>query len=204
VELVDDAPPRAFAIDLLTGEVVAEEALEARPEVRPDGIWPLSAEGAARSVLRDGQTFLAPNDAGGSRLLRLHCPEVVWHTAEAKIELQRWGARLLIDLSALTATLIQGEAAVEVHGECVRVLAVYARARLDRGEDGWLRPAEAYRAWRKLGGSAQSPQQRVEWERARLRGRLARMGVASVDRLFELSREGETMRTQLAVDVEFV
>lgn len=203
-ELVDDQPPRPFAIDLLTGEPLSEEAFEARAEVRPDGVWPLGDEAWPREPLADGQTFLAPQDEGGLQVLRVHRPEAVCHTAEATIDLQRSGARWLIELAGLTATVIQGAASVEVRGECVRVLAVYARARADGPGDGWLRPADAHRAWRKLGGSRDSPQQRVEWERARLRGRLARQGVASVDRLFELSREGDTIRTRLAVDAELV
>ena len=135
-------------------------------------------------------------------MLRAHVPGVLTHTAETRVDLARAGVTLEIDPDLARATFLQGSASVEVHGECVRVLSVYARARLaDLPEGGWLRPAEAWEAWVALGGNAASPTRRVEWERARLRGRLARAGVGGVERLFEVRREGETMRTRLG-DIE--
>ncbi len=198
VELVDDSPPQPFAVDALSGEAVPLEELEACAEVRPDGIWPLEADGRSSEVLTDGQTFMVPDGAGGRRVLRAHIPGVIVETAETRFDLERAGARVIVDPAEQRATFLQGQAEVEVRGECVRVLAVYARARLDDlPQGGWLRPAEAWEGWVASGGSAESPVRRVEWERARLRGRLAREGVAGVERLFEVRREGDTMRTRL-------
>jgi hypothetical protein len=131
---------------------------------------------------------------------------MIVETAETRIDLERAGARVVVDAAELRATFLQGQAEVEVRGECVRVLTVYAQARRhDLPEGGWLRPAEAWEGWVDLGGSAESPVRRVEWERARLRGRLAREGVAGVERLFEVRREGDTMRTRLGdLSVEVV
>jgi hypothetical protein len=203
IELVDDGPPRPFAVDALSGAPLTDEELEALAEVRPDGVWPLEGSGTSAEALGDGQTFVAPDGNGGTRVLRVHVPGVVSHTAETRVDLQRDGARVIVDVAELRATILQGRAAVEVRGECVRVLAVYAEARgADLPSGGWLKPAEAHTAWVAQGGRADSPLRRIEWERARLRGRLAREGVASVDRLFEVRREGDTMRTRLAVDAE--
>ena len=46
IELVDDSPPRPFAVDALSGEPLPDEELQLYAEVRPDGIWPLGARTA--------------------------------------------------------------------------------------------------------------------------------------------------------------
>lgn len=198
VELVDEGPPRPFVVDALTRVPLSPDELHRLVEARPDGIWPLEGNGSAPEALADGQTFLAPDGAGGSRVLRAHVPDLVAHTTETRVDLARVGVRLWVEPDLLRATLSQGNASVDVQGACVRVLAVYAQARRDDvPSGGWLRPMDAHAAWIALGGAPESPIRRVEWERSRLRGRLARQGVASVDRLFEVRREGETMRTRL-------
>jgi hypothetical protein len=197
VELVDDAPPRPFAVDALTGEPLPDAELHALAEVRPDGIWPLEGQGRPGEALSDGHTFLAPG-SDPPRVLRVHVPGVLAHTAETRLDLARPGVIVEIDADLSRATFLQGATSVEVEGECVRVLAVYARARAtDLPMGGWLRPAEAWDGWVALGGNPTSPVRRVEWERARLRGKLARAGVGSVEALFEVRREGDTMRTRL-------
>lgn len=198
LELVDASPPAPFAVDLLTGEAVPDGDLEQVAELRPEGIWPLDGNGGADEAFRDGQVFVVPAGAGGPRMLRAHVPEGAAPTVQARIDLERSGASLSVDLDSLRATILQGRAEVGVRGECVRVLAVFSRARqADVPRGGWLTPAEAWDSWLALGGTVKSSKRRIEWERSRLRGRLAREGVAGVDRLFEVSREGDTVRTRL-------
>jgi hypothetical protein len=115
----------------------------------------------------------------------------------ARVDLTRAGAALAVDLSPLRATLLQGDAAVEIHGEPVRVLAVYLHA-AQRGT-GWLDVTTAWAAWRALGGNPESPAERMAWERGRVRAAFARAGVAGVDRLFEVLRDRDGVRVRLGV-----
>jgi hypothetical protein len=119
-------------------------------------------------------------------------------TADAILDLLSPDLAVEIDLARLTATFHSGPARVTVRGECARVLHVYLRAR--RSEvpaGGWLTPQEAWSEWVAAGGSAASPKERLGWERGKLRSQLSRLHVANVDALFEISREGDTIRTRV-------
>jgi hypothetical protein len=91
---------------------------------------------------------------------------------------------------------------VEVQGNCVRLFALYARARV--AGEGWLSAAAAWAAWSELGGGESSPQEVVAWERARLRARLERAGVAGVTRLFEQRKRGTYFELRLTGGIEEV
>ena len=67
------------------------EELEALAEVRPDGVWPLESTGSSAEALGDGQTFVAPDGVGGTRVLRVHVPGLVAHTACSRCTPRRAG-----------------------------------------------------------------------------------------------------------------
>ena len=167
---------------------------------RGEATFLLADAPSERLPLADGQVLSRVDPVLGPVALRLHLPGGVASTLEASRDLLKPGLSVEFDRARLTATLHQGRAAVTVRGECARVLALYVRARNPESADsGSLRPSEAWTGWVAAGGNAQSPLDRLSWERGELRTQLARLRVANVDALFELSREGETIRTRIGV-----
>jgi hypothetical protein len=202
VELADPSPPAPFVWDLARGQVLEDEVRARHLEVRGGGFRLLSAEGEPGALLADGVT-VAVNDAEhGPLALRLHAPTDVISTLHTVVDLLRPGLTADFDLVRLRAKLHQGDAAVTVTGECVRVLYTYVQARRrDHPAGGWLDPFAAWHDWVALGGNASSPADRLSWERGKLRSQLSRIRVANIDALFELSREGDTIRTRVGVEI---
>jgi hypothetical protein len=116
------------------------------------------------------------------------------------MDLSRGGVTVELDRLAQSAVFVQGDSRVRVAGACVRTLAVYARARLERPE-GWLTAAEAWASWTELGGTEDSPADAVAWERARLRKLLHQARVGEVDSLFASRKEGLFVRVRLGDSV---
>jgi hypothetical protein len=198
VELADPSPPAPFAWDLVRDAPLPEELLERHLEARSDGFVRL--DDPKQEPLADGQVLALQDRSLGPLAVRLHVPVQVPATADASLDLLDPGLALEIDLNALRATLHQRGGHVVVRGECVRVLGVYLQARRqDLPAGGWLTPDEAWAAWVALGGNPTSPTERLSWERGKLRTQLARMRVGNVHALFELSRQGDTIRTRLGV-----
>lgn len=193
VELVNDSPPQPFAVDAFTGEPIASEELLNLVEVHNDALLPLDAEGDENARLRDGELFRA-----GDRVLRAHVPGRIADTEGRRMHFEKDEIEVGIDLEALVARFSNGPLAVEARGECVRVLAAYHRVR-ESGipEGGWLTPNEALAEWIDLGGTEASHAERMSWERSRVRSQLSRAGVGGLDRLFEIRREGDTVRCRL-------
>ncbi len=192
VELVDGRPPEPFVVDLQTGERLLGEALEVAVETGSDRWVPASAEGDPACALTDGEVFVE-----GGRALRAWIPQVPDATRSARMHL-RDGIDLDIDVDGRVATFSQGGAEVVVRGECVRVLAAYARARDDddpRG--GWLTPQQAWERWVALGAEPSWPLERLGWERTRMRSALGRAGVGGLELLFETERAGMAWRLRL-------
>jgi hypothetical protein len=149
----------------------------------------------------DGQVLALHDPVLGPLALRLHVPAEVPATADALLDLLDPGLSIELDLPGLRATLHQRGSHVIVRGECARVLTVYLQARRrDLPAGGWLDPDEAWALWVALGGNEDSPRERLSWERGKLRSQLARMRVANVHALFELSRQGDTIRTRLGIE----
>lgn len=196
VELVDAAPPESFAVDLETGAVLAGEPLATLLEVRPDGVFPFDAEGAAAQALPDGAVVSA-----GGRLLRIHPAAPIVATARTRLDLAAARVHVEVDLDAREARLTAfgpgADAGIIVRGECVRVLAAFLAARASGLRGGWLTAADAWAGWVALGGAADSPIERLAFERAKLRTQLARAGAGSVDALFERRREGPLTLTRV-------
>jgi hypothetical protein len=198
VELVEGGPPRPFAWDVLSDEPVVDEALEEVAEVRGDALLPLSAEGDASQALLDGQCWVHSSQDGAPRTLRAHLAGVVAPTLSPRMDLGGAGLTIEIDLESLTATFTQRDVVAVARGECVRVLAVFARSRLLG--DGWLDASEAWARWTDLGGSLDTALDRMSWERAKLRAQLARQRVAGLDALFVRRKVGAFVQMRLALD----
>jgi hypothetical protein len=194
IELVDAGPPEPFAWDVLADAPLTGDALDEVAERRGEALLPLSAEGDATQALADGACWLHVGP-DGPRTLRAHVPAPFTPTLTTKIDLGRGGVHVEIDLAAQSATFVQGDARVSITGACVRTLTTYARARSADG--GWLTAEEAWLAWSELGGPDGPPREVVAWERARLRRLLDRAGVAGVDALFTVRKEGGLARVRL-------
>ena len=196
IELVDSAPPRPCAIDVETGESLSGAALAELVEVRRDGVFPIEAEGAPEEAFGEGSVVRA-----GGRILRVHPGEPVPATVRTRLDLAADGLVIDLNLHERIATLSRGarheDAAVQVRGECVRVLAVFLNARIHGEHDGWLSAANAWADWNALGGAKDSPIERLAFERAKLRDQLASAGAGSVHALFERRREGSLTLTRV-------
>ncbi len=194
VELTDAAPPAPFAWDMVRDVPVSADLFARTFTWQADTLVVAGAE--SPRPLRDGEVVAIVDAIEGPSALRVHLPGMIETTADASLDLLAPDVSLDIDLVHLRATLHQHHASVTVRGECVRVLSVYARARA-RVADGWLTPHDAWDAWVTAGGNAASGPDRLSWERGKLRARLVRLHVANVDALFEIVREGVTVRTRL-------
>jgi hypothetical protein len=199
IELIDDSAPEPFVVDAFSGAVVPAEILAECVELRDDGLIPLEAEGDPAAALADGQVFRS-----GDRVLRAHVPSSRLDTDGRRMHLGREGIEVGIDVAGLVARFSNGPLVVDVRGECVRVLAAYHRIR-ERGipDDGWVTPSEVFAEWVALGGNEASSTDRMGWERAKLRSQLARAGVGGLQHLFEVRRDGETVRSRIGAVAPF-
>ncbi len=62
-----------------------------------------------------------------------------------------------------------------------------------------LTPDDAHAAWLARGGPAESFPARMAWERSKLRAQLSRAGATGLDALYEIRRDGDTVRTRVRV-----
>lgn len=192
VELTDAAPPQPFLTDVETGDHVPAEDADQVLEVRADAIVPLTAEGDPAGGLPDGAVVRV-----GARMVRVHVPTRDPDTQGARIDLSAPDVELHLDLEALEARFVLGDAEVIARGACVRLLDAYVAAReADVPAGGWLTPDDAHAAWLARGGPADSSPARMAWERSKLRAQLSRAGAAGLDALYEVRRDGDTVRTR--------
>ena len=102
-------------------------------------------------------------------------------------------------------TLTTEGMSVELTGEEVRLLRVYADARAADPRDadcGYRTTGEARVAWIALGGNPDSPPERLAWLRNRLRSMLEESGISGAETLFERRRQGRVWSHRVAVDPE--
>ncbi len=195
VELADPGPPVAFLTDIATGELVEPEAVESALELHADAVLPVAADGARAAALADGAVCVV-----GGRAVRVHVPSRDCDTLGTRVDLSQDDLYVELDAEAQVARFSQGNAEVTARGACVRLLAVYIAAReADVPGGGWLTPDEALAGWVALGGPADSSPERVAWERAKLRGQLSRAGAIGVEALYEVRRDGDSVRTRVRV-----
>lgn len=189
VELVDDRPPAPMARSLRTGETLTGEAFEELFEIhdgvaRPTG-WDVEPNLAGVSVSDHGVVVV------GDTPYMIFMPIVFADTVRGELDVSSGDARLEIDLAGLTATLVLGSVELELNGEPARALAAYAVSRQGEhfDEGGWLTREEAHAQWIDLGGKADTPLERIAWERGKLRTALARQGARHVSKIFEVRRK---------------
>lgn len=193
VELRDSGPPLPFLADAESGAPVEPEAVDHAVELRADAVFALGSDGLPGEPLADGAIVVVDG-----RALRVHVPVVEADTLGARVDLGAHDLVVDIDVEAQVARFSQGHAEVSARGACVRLLAAYLAARAANVPNGgWLTPDEAHAGWVALGGPADASPARVAWERAKLRAQLSRAGATQVDALYEVRRDGETVRTRV-------
>ncbi len=97
---------------------------------------------------------------------------------------------LWFDLDGLSATFDFGVVKFTAHGEAARVLHVYALAK--QSDDPWLNTEDAFLDWVSLGGNADSPTDRINWERNKILGKLNKQGAFPLVDLFKRRKKGST------------
>lgn len=192
ITLAAGGPPRRFAVDLDTDDVLQGEALDEYLEERADGPWPVDAEqrDALRGPLSDGRVFVSCG-----RPLRLFIGEPIAETVRGGISLMRSSCALYIDIppgEEPRLSVVDRDAEVVLQGAYVRACVPYARARSrDLPVDGWLTIHDAHYQWQQHGGSAASGSERIAQDRSRLCRALAKAGVVGAHSLFETQRKGQ-------------
>ncbi len=190
--------PVVHAVDLISGEALVAEALDDVAEVGADGVFALGADEGPRQRLEDGDIFL---HAG--RAYRLVGESHAGDTARPCVTVRHPRLRCDVDGDALEAIFSVDGRRAAVRGPCLRILAVYAEARLHDDADGGWRSAEDIRAaWIARGGQAQSHPDRVGWEKGRLRAAISRTGVVEATGLFETRRRDGIVLTRLVLPPE--
>lgn len=110
------------------------------------------------------------------------------------------GPQVDIDILDLKAYVSVAKKGVELKGEHIRILAAYAKARLDDGDNGgWRSKEEIFEVWIALGGNETSNAKRVNWERSKICTKLFEQGVAGTNELFEGRREGSVWLHRLNI-----
>jgi hypothetical protein len=192
VTLDDLGPPREALHDLEGGAAIDGPALDELLETADGARWVPVEEGAPTRRLSDGDVCVLEG-----RAFRYLAGVGAAPTLRDLFHVGHPGVALELDLEARRAFFRCASRDVLVSGECVRVLAAYAAARLEG--DGWLTREEAHDRWRALGGRATSGAARLGWERGKLRSQLAQQGVMGVRELFEARLVDGVHEARLAI-----
>jgi hypothetical protein len=192
-----DLSPCSWSVeDMTTGEHLsradAEECVE---------LW----EGRAYRVGWEHREQMSPplldgaRDKEGAIAYRFHAGLSTQDTSISQLDVTSAHCRLDIDADALTATFTQGSLEAHVRGEFVRTLLIYATTRRDEHFDdgGWLTRSEAHQRWLAQGGNPHSPEERIGWDRGKLRTHLAEAGASQLKHLFESTRTGSEVSIRL-------
>ena len=145
-------------------------------------------------ILTNGTTFIYHN-----QIYTLWVPGASYPTEEDSI-IDVSDGILKIDFDALTAVFEFGSRHYILSGEAARSLAVYAVA--SKGSSPWLTTEEAFLDWVSLGGSDESPSDRINWERNKIIGKLSKQGTFPLEKLFLRRRSGSSWEHKLNVDGE--
>jgi hypothetical protein len=198
LEFIDLAPPAAFAQNVETNDIITGDALEDLWECVDDRFYRFNWEEVSEteSELKNGDMV-----SSGNALYRVFFPVLGAATLVAQLHLFLTDCSVSIDVQRLTASFDNGQATVEVYGECVRVLAAYALARRDEAysDGGWLTATESYTRWLELGGNPTSSADRLGSERGKLRNQLRRAGILDVKDCFERQTSGYRTMLRLAI-----
>ena len=201
VNFVDLSPPAIMLEDLDNREQLGPDQYEEYIEVWDNNIRPIgwdSDEGKTTG-LRDGDVVKIRD-----RILRVHAVDLAATTARAPLDVTHRNCRLDIDANELTASFTVDAVEAMVHGEFVRTLCIYALARSEEHFDdgGWLSRKEAHQRWVAHGGNADSPEERIGWDRGKLRTQLSQQGVTKLKGLFEKNRSGSDVSIRLNLTPE--
>ena len=139
------------------------------------------------------------------RPVRIWVPSGWLNTESPYLSLASETLELDFGWEACEVTLTDHTTSLTLKSEDVRLLRVYAQARLAAGkaaDAGYLTTEEAFRAWVELGGNPQSEPERLSWMRNRLRIQLDQHGVGAPDGLFERRRMGPTWQHRVSIPGE--
>jgi hypothetical protein len=182
VELEDAGAPALFAQDLESGECLQGEALEEWVEIWKGCVYPLGSDHELERAIGDCEVRVILG-----RAFRFYVPGMLVNTDRQRLSIAHPECALDLMPKLMQAVFTVGEAEVLIKGECVRVLLAYARARVEDtiDEGGWLSRRELFQLWQQLGGHEHSSEERVGWEKGKLRTRLTRAGAVGAETLFE-------------------
>gem|GEM_PF-2027330 len=201
LNFIDLSAPALMVEDLSTREQFGPDSYDEFIEIWDNKIRTVGwdAESSESSELLDGDTIHVRG-----RTLRVHASDLSKTTARAALDVTHKDCKLDIDMNELTATFTVNSVEAMVHGEFVRTLAVYAQTRLEEhfDEGGWLSRREAHRRWIEFGGNPDSPEERIGWDRGKLRTQLATQGGTKLKDLFTKSRTGSDVSIRLNLTPE--
>lgn len=182
VSLEDASPPSLFALDLESGLCLEGDTLEDWVELWKGALYALGVDHEQSSPILDCEVRVLRG-----RALRFFVPGTLVFTDRQRLSVANPGCTLDLDPEELVAVFTVGQVDVRIKGECVRVLHAYARARLEDSieEGGWLSRSQVFEAWKQLGGQPKSREERVGWEKGKLRTRLTTAAVGGAEGLFE-------------------
>jgi hypothetical protein len=196
IQFLDLSGPTLMLEDLTTREQLGPEEVEKHIEVWDQQVhasgWDTHA--TASEGLQDGDILFI-----NARLFRVLSNQVPLPTAQASLDVMHPDCQLDIDLQELTASFTVSSTEAIVHGEFVRTLFVYAQAR-EQGyvhDGGWLSRQDAHTQWVALGGNQESPEERIGWDRGKLRTQLSTQGATGLRCLFEKKRSGSDVFIRL-------
>lgn len=158
--------------------------------------------GAASMRIHNGDSLVI-----GNQPCRVWIPDHWSATDRPRVSLSDHQLQLILEEEPSKVTLLAGGVGIDLQGEEVRLLRVYAEARASDPRDrdcGYRTTREARAAWIALGGNPESPPERLAWLRNRLRTMLDEVGVVGSAELFERRRRGREWSHRLVLDPEMV
>ena len=199
ISLLDSKSPSPFLSDLLSGLQLAGPSLLEVLERHDGGFFRLGEGDDPSRALVDGDIVVHRGSAW-----RFFSGTVPPSTDGGVVSLKSDTICLDLDLRKQVLCLTERDRSVELTDSLVILLVPFVEARIDehRVEGGWLSLEEAHRGWVAAGGRADSPPERISWDKGRLRTRLAALGVGDVGFLFEKRRRGGVWQTRLRISGE--
>lgn len=187
IEIFDKSPPQVLVESLQGGSITSIDEFQGL-HVSDLG-YRAESDGP---LLNNGEVFVLNGTP-----YRLWIPQSYAPSVDSSFLLSDPHLQLDIYPQDLRAELSIGPRVIQIQGEFVRILWVYAQARLD-GE-GWLDSFDALSFWVYNGGNAGSEAARVSWERNKLRKVLLEQQAFGVDALFERYRQGTNWHHRLGL-----
>ena len=196
IELVDNAPPQPIVADLISGKryllAEASEWIHQRDNKVFSNDNPMP--------LLHGQIFQSKGST-----FRYWNNQTWIPSLQDALDLAHKQLQLDIHRMDLRAVFTANQKEIEIKGEPVRVLWVYAETRKEESWDedgGWLNKTRAFARWLEFGGNHESEAHRLNWERARVRRLLEKQTVSHLDSLFDRRWIQQTLWIRLNIPPE--